>query len=160
MLKKLAARRMTASELAAELGMKVQSAAEHLEKMEAAGLVSREKRAKWVYYALTQKGRAVAEPGEKRVWMLLGTIVIALAFAGGALVIWQTALQAPHPSALGIEKGLQPAQWSGSGRAPLPALGEGVAAAAAQATPTPSASPGEFNASNETSLPAASPGSG
>jgi len=80
-LKKLGVRRATPSELAASLGVSAQAASEHLTQLERAGLVRREDEGrKWVYYSLTDKGKALVRPEDaKRVWVLLGTGAIALA---------------------------------------------------------------------------------
>ncbi len=131
-LKKLAARRMTASELARELGMRAQSASEHLKKIERAGLVARARRAKWVYYELTEKGRAVVAPGEKKVWMLLGVSVLVL--AGAVLLLYFLP---------GEKIGPQPApEWKAGERAPLlPIAGEAEALGVPKLTPAPTPSP-------------------
>jgi len=92
-LKKLGERRATASELASLLDVSVQAASEHLEKMRAAGLVARVSREeepprKWVYYELTDKGRALLQPeSTKKIWVLLGTSVLAIA-AGFSRVLF------------------------------------------------------------------------
>jgi len=82
-LKALDERRKTASELAKELSLTVQSVSEHLEKLAEAGLVERaESERKWVYYSLTESGRAVLHPGSTRgFWVLLGTSILAFAAA-------------------------------------------------------------------------------
>jgi DNA-binding transcriptional ArsR family regulator len=84
-LKKLGERQATASELSVSLGISVQAASEHLEKMRAAGLVARVSREeapphKWVYYELTGKGRALLQPeSTKKIWVLLGTSILVIA---------------------------------------------------------------------------------
>ncbi len=84
-LKKLGGRRATASELASSLEISVQAASEHLEKMRAAGLVARVSREeepprKWVYYELTDKGRALLQPeSTKKIWVLLSASILAIA---------------------------------------------------------------------------------
>jgi DNA-binding transcriptional ArsR family regulator len=85
LLKKLGSRRATPSELAQSLGVTPQAASEHLAQLEKAGLAKRDARPedegrKWVYYSLTDKGRALVSPSEKRkIWVLLGTGALALA---------------------------------------------------------------------------------
>ncbi|OIO24999.1 hypothetical protein AUJ14_05155 [Candidatus Micrarchaeota archaeon CG1_02_55_22] len=82
-LKALDERRKTASELAKELALTVQSVSEHLDKLAEAGLVERaESERKWVYYSLTDSGRAVLHPGSARgFWVLLGISILAFAAA-------------------------------------------------------------------------------
>lgn len=82
-LKALDERRKTASELAKELSFSVQSVSEHLAKLEEAGLAVRaESERKWVYYELTDKGRAVLHPDSARgFWVLLGLSAIAFVAA-------------------------------------------------------------------------------
>ena len=82
LLKKLGSRRATPSELAASLGISAQAASEHLDKLASAGLVRREDEGrKWVYYSLTEKGRALVRPDEKKkIWVLLSVAVVLLAF--------------------------------------------------------------------------------
>ena len=82
LLKKLGSRRATPSELAASLGISAQAASEHLAQLERAGLVRREDEGrKWIYYSLTEKGRALVRPDEKKkIWVLLSVAVVLLAF--------------------------------------------------------------------------------
>src|SRR3989344_5900244 len=71
-LKELDKKRSTASEIAKALGVSVQTASEHLENMRVADLVERaETGRKWVYFSLTEKGKAVLHPESKRIWVLL-----------------------------------------------------------------------------------------
>ncbi len=82
LLKKLGGRRATASELAKAGGISVQAVSTHLKKMRSAGLVQEEKRSKWVYYSLTEKGSALLNPQpQKNLWVLLGVSLLAFAYA-------------------------------------------------------------------------------
>ncbi|OIO25151.1 hypothetical protein COX85_01850 [Candidatus Micrarchaeota archaeon CG_4_10_14_0_2_um_filter_55_9] len=82
LLKKLGGRRATASELSKSLGISVQAAGKHLKKMRCAGLVNEERRSKWVYYSLTDKGAALLNPQpQKNLWILLGISLLAFAYA-------------------------------------------------------------------------------
>lgn len=82
-LKKLLERRKTGSELAKELGISVQAASEHLERLAEATLVKKNNQEgrKWVYYELTEKGRNLLEPQQTRksIFILLGVSVLAIA---------------------------------------------------------------------------------
>ncbi len=86
LLKKLGNRRATPSELAQSLGVSPQAASEHLAQLERAGLVRRDSRPedegrKWVYFSLTEKGRALVAPSEQRkIWVLLSVAAVLLAF--------------------------------------------------------------------------------
>lgn len=86
-LKELGKKRSTASELAKILGISVQAASEHLENLRVAGLVERvDEGRKWVYFQLTEKGKAVVQPeGGKRFWIMLS--VFALLIAGSAFLL-------------------------------------------------------------------------
>lgn len=79
-LKHLAKRRMTQTELAEVLGIAVPSANEHLHSLQSAQLVSLVNEGhKWKYFEITPKGRAIVEPTNVKVWFLLGISLLALA---------------------------------------------------------------------------------
>lgn len=79
-LKELDKKRSTASEIAKALGISAQSASEHLENMRVAGLVDRvESGRKWVYFQLTEKGKAVLHPENKKFWIFLSIVFLAIA---------------------------------------------------------------------------------
>ncbi|MEM0475773.1 MAG: winged helix-turn-helix domain-containing protein [Candidatus Norongarragalinales archaeon] len=104
-LKKLGARRATPSELAASLGISAQAASEHLARLERAGLVRREDEGrKWVYYSLTDKGKALVSPSESRkIWVLLSLGFLAFTVAGFSHFFLQPAAQLGAASgALGV----------------------------------------------------------
>ena len=74
-LKKLDERRATVTDLSSLLDLSKPTLLEHLEKLQAAGLVKRmDEGRKWIYYELTGKGHKILHP--ERV-----TIVISLAFS-------------------------------------------------------------------------------
>jgi len=78
-LKELDKKRSTASEIAKALGISAQSASEHLENMRVAGLVERvESSRKWVYFQLTEKGKAVLHPENKKFWIFLSIAFLAI----------------------------------------------------------------------------------
>lgn len=86
-LKALRERPKMQSELANEQNLAVSTIAEHMEKLEAAGLV-RAKRGehKWVYFALTQKGEQVVSP-EKHTGVFVFALSVSLLMIAGALVM-------------------------------------------------------------------------
>jgi DNA-binding transcriptional ArsR family regulator len=84
-MKTLGTRRHTQSELAADLKLSVPTIKEHLDALAKAGLVERQDDGhKWVYYALTRKGKAVVNPEEKKFWIALSVLVLTVVggFAG------------------------------------------------------------------------------
>ncbi len=81
-LKSLKERRKTLSEIAKEQGMSVSGIKEHLETLEAVGLIEKKDDGhKWKYYELTKKGADIVAPRELRVWILLSISTIAFAAA-------------------------------------------------------------------------------
>ena len=82
-LKTLQGRQHTQTELAESLGLSVPTVKEHLDALVKAGLVERrDEGRKWVYYALTKKGKAVLNPEEAKFWIVLGTLALTV---GGAV---------------------------------------------------------------------------
>ena len=81
-LKQLAQRRKTLTELSQALGMAPSTLKEHLDSLKAADLVKLcDDGHKWKYYELTRNGRAVLNPGERKVVVLLAVgLIAALAF--------------------------------------------------------------------------------
>ncbi|MBS3070317.1 winged helix-turn-helix transcriptional regulator [Candidatus Micrarchaeota archaeon] len=99
-LKELDKKRCTASEIAKSLGISVQAASEHLDNLRVAGLVERiDEGRKWIYFNLTEKGRAVLHPDKsKRLWVLLS--LFALIIAGSGFMLYnQYSLQNPLAAA-------------------------------------------------------------
>lgn len=108
LLKILDCRPMTVSELAGNLDLAKSTIHEHLARMEDAGLVvARENGNKWIYYALTRRGRSLLHPGEQTRFIILlvssicsvccGIAAIALylkAFFGPRDITWYT--DGPH----------------------------------------------------------------
>lgn len=107
-LKQLAQRRKTLTELSAALGLAPSTLKEHLDALRAADLiVLRDDGHKWKYYELTRKGRAVLNPAERKVLILLAvSLLAAVAFgvqlptdAGTALPFAESLPAAPEASA-------------------------------------------------------------
>jgi len=83
MLKSLNVRRKTLSELAKEHGMSVSTVKEHLDNLVRAGLiVQKDEGHKWKYYELTRSGKAVLNPEEKKIWIMLSVSLLALLATG------------------------------------------------------------------------------
>jgi len=82
-LKSLGVRRKTLSELAKEYGMSVSTIKEHLDNLAGAELVvQKDEGHKWKYYELTRKGKAVLNPEEKKIWILLSLSALAVLATG------------------------------------------------------------------------------
>ena len=78
-LKSLKERRKTLSEISQEQGMSVSGVKEHLENLEAAGLIKKiDDGHKWKYYELTRKGSDIVAPKELKVWILLSASMLGL----------------------------------------------------------------------------------
>ena len=78
-LKFLAERRKTLSELAAQLGLSPSTVKEHMVVLQEADLVSlSDEGRKWKYYELTWKGRNIVQPRELRIWIVLSISMLAM----------------------------------------------------------------------------------
>ncbi|NLZ29284.1 MAG: winged helix-turn-helix transcriptional regulator [Methanomicrobiales archaeon] len=86
-LKALAARRMTITELADTLGLAKSTVHHHLQRLAGAGFVAADDDGRaWVYYALTPEGRALLQPhGGARIRILLAAGLASL--AGGVCAV-------------------------------------------------------------------------
>ena len=72
------------SELSFELNLSVPTVKEHLNALEQAGLVERhDEGRKWKYYSLTKKGKAVLQPQETTILLVLGLFILSV--IGGIL---------------------------------------------------------------------------
>ncbi|MBI4144640.1 winged helix-turn-helix transcriptional regulator [Candidatus Woesearchaeota archaeon] len=79
-LKLLHQRKHMQAELAGALDMSLPAVKEHLDALEKAGLILRKDEGrKWKYYELTQKGKAVLDPEQKRIWIVLSLFIISVA---------------------------------------------------------------------------------
>lgn len=130
-LKILSKRRHMQAELATELSLAVPSVKEHLDALVKAGLIERiDDGHKWKYYALTPKGKAVLDPEQKRIWIVLSLFVLSVA---GGLAAWGRTLLArfynPQPA---VETfAMKAAADSAMEAAPMMAEAAGTAQAAA-----------------------------
>ncbi|HSU73063.1 MAG TPA: winged helix-turn-helix domain-containing protein [Candidatus Binatia bacterium] len=107
-LKLLHKRRHMQAEIAAELGLAIPSVKEHLDALAKAGLVERKDDGhKWKYYELTKKGKAVLDPEQKRIWIVLSLFILSVA---GGLAAWGRTLLAPfyNPQATMMAKSAAP----------------------------------------------------
>ena len=124
-LKQLAQRRKTLTELSQALGMAPSTLKEHLDSLKAADLVKLcDDGHKWKYYELTDKGRKIVEPAKApaQFWVVLLVAVLAVAVA--FQVFQPIALQSNAPALSSPEGGLSPLADLGQA-APGGALREG-----------------------------------
>lgn len=96
-LRGLRERRRTLGEVAAVTGFPKTSVNNHLKALERDHFVARKEDAGWVYYELTDIGRALAESDRIQVTILLGTSALALALAA-AVLAFRARLIAHSPS--------------------------------------------------------------
>jgi DNA-binding transcriptional ArsR family regulator len=79
-LKRLDTRRETVTDLSTLLGLSKPTLLEHLEKLQSAGLVKRvDEGRKWIYYALTDKGRKILHPERVAITLALASAVVLAA---------------------------------------------------------------------------------
>jgi len=90
-LKKIAQRKLTLTDLSGDMGMSPSTIKEHLDRLVEVGLIEADERGmKWKYYTLTEKGRNIVSPNETRVWILLGTSLLVM-FGALLSTAWQLA---------------------------------------------------------------------
>ena len=96
-LKALDVRQKTVTELAKELELNKATVFEHLEKLEAVGLIQKldNEDRKWVYWQLTWTGRRLLHPEKITLAILLSTSGAALLAGIAALWLWATRLVTP-----------------------------------------------------------------
>ncbi len=110
-LKALDENQKTVTDLSSELSMAKSTLFEHLTKMVDAGLIEKkESKNKWVYYRLTDKGRAILHPREKtKFFIVLASAIITL--TGGVFGITKYLLGEKAALRKGVEEtglGLDP----------------------------------------------------
>ncbi len=90
-LKKIAERKLTLTDLSGDMGMSPSTIKEHLDRLVEVGLIEPDERGmKWKYYTLTEKGRNIVSPNETKVWILLGTSLLIM-FGALLSTAWQLA---------------------------------------------------------------------
>ena len=115
-LKRLDERRQTVTDLSNLLALSKPTLLEHLEKLQAAGLVKRvDEGRKWIYYELSEKGRRILRP--ERV-----AIVIALANTVALVVVGLIAMLVISTPTL-TESPLRSGPFSPAQAAQVPVLG-------------------------------------
>jgi DNA-binding transcriptional ArsR family regulator len=86
-LKKLDERRQTVTDLSGLLDLSKPTLLEHLEKLQAAGLVKRvDEGRKWIYYELSQKGRKLLHPEKVAIVLALSSAAVLAAIGGVSLL--------------------------------------------------------------------------
>ena len=87
-LRCLAERQMTLTEMAERLQISKPGVMKHLELLQEAGLVSRDPpERKWIYYRLTTKGERILDPSRTRIMLALGFSIFATILGGAAYVV-------------------------------------------------------------------------
>lgn len=103
-LKALKERRKMPSELARELSLKPSTIVAHLEKLQEARLIEKQRtERKWIYYELTKRGTALIKPKPSMPFVLILTIGIILVFGGFANISYDTQAAFSYPM-ITIEK--------------------------------------------------------
>ena len=116
-LKKLDERRQTVTDLSGLLSLSKPTLLEHLEKLQAAGLVKRvDEGRKWIYYELSQKGRKLLHPEKVAIVLALSTAVVLAAVGGISLLLAFMTGSVPFlPPRGGANTTLNPAPATGYG---------------------------------------------
>ncbi len=151
-LKSIADRRKTLSELSKETGISKSSVKEHLEKLEKAGLIRRvDEGRKWIYYEITSEGLRIVMPEKARrtaielfasvAAFISGIVMLVLSFLSGM----RAQKEAPAYGVTGtptpevVEKAVpQPAATPAPAATPTPTP---VPTPAATPSPTPALTP-------------------
>ncbi len=107
-LKKLDERRQTVTDLSGLLSLSKPTLLEHLEKLQAAGLVKRvDEGRKWIYYELSQKGRRLLHPEKVAIILALSGAVVLAAIGVVSLLVSYSQLPA-SPSLTGAPEATRP----------------------------------------------------
>lgn len=92
-LKKLDERRQTVTDLSGLLALSKPTLLEHLEKLQAAGLVKRvDEGRKWIYYELSQKGRRLLHPERVAIVLALSSAAVLAAIGLVSFFVSSTGL--------------------------------------------------------------------
>ena len=95
-LKRLDARRETVTDLSNLLALSKPTLLEHLEKLQAAGLVKRiDEGRKWIYYELSDKGRKILHPERVAITLALGSAIVLAAIGAFYVLVAGTLVAAP-----------------------------------------------------------------
>jgi ArsR family transcriptional regulator len=120
-MKRLDVRRETVTDLSSLLSLSKPTLLEHLEKLQAAGLVKRiDEGRKWIYYELSDKGRKILHPERVAITLALASAVV-LAIVGAAYLLFAGSALVTAPASEGprTEPGLPafqavpPTDWTG-----------------------------------------------
>ena len=116
-LKKLDERRQTVTDLSNLLGLSKPTLLEHLEKLQAAGLVKRvDEGRKWIYYELSDKGRKILHPERVSIVLALASTAGLAAIGAFYVVAALTAGSGPSPrSGMGNATTAPVSQYNGIG---------------------------------------------
>jgi DNA-binding transcriptional ArsR family regulator len=157
-LKVLQSRQHTQTELADALELSVPTVKEHLDALVSAGLVERKDEGrKWVYYALTKKGKAILNPEETKFWIVLGTLALTV---GGAVTGYLRGLFAPmyNPAAQPLMASAKEAVIASANEAAVESANAVADAAASGAQAVADAAPRMMAAPMPTAAPLADQG--
>jgi DNA-binding transcriptional ArsR family regulator len=95
-LKRLDVRRETVTDLSNLLTLSKPTLLEHLEKLQAAGLVKRiDEGRKWIYYELSSKGRKILHPERVAITLALASAVVLAAIGAFLLLAASSPLAGP-----------------------------------------------------------------
>ncbi len=99
-LKRLDARRETVTDLSGLLGLSKPTLLEHLEKLQAAGLVKRvDEGRKWIYYELSGKGRKLLHPERVAIVLALSSAAVLAVVGAFALLVSYASFLSPTAGA-------------------------------------------------------------
>ncbi len=140
LLKKLGVKPRSLSSLAEEAGLSVQATDEHMHKLVQAGLVEKEKKAKWAYYRLSAAGRSLVTPDRQPVYLMLAVSLFLLL---ASAITW---IQEPPMAPAAADYGALPELAQGramdtAAPASEKSLAVDATSASAPAFGTPSATP-------------------
>jgi DNA-binding transcriptional ArsR family regulator len=104
-LKVLDERRQTVTDLSNHMSLSKPTLLEHLEKLQAAGLVKRiDEGRKWIYYELSDKGRKILHPEKVSIVVALGSAAALAAIGIVSLLSSTSTLLAGPASSVGLDE--------------------------------------------------------
>ena len=120
-LKRLDDRRQTVTDLSNFLSLSKPTLLEHLEKLQAAGLVKRlEEGRKWIYYELSDKGRKILRPERVAIVLALSNAAALVALGIVALLVSANIGLLAAPGGFNPVRGTPSAPVQAGTSAPLP----------------------------------------